>query len=647
MSDLRERRPLAPALPVSAASDPETSREADRALLQRFEPVIHYTRGEGFFPMRVGPYLSHSSLWRQRPDREPECTVPEGELTLPRLAEPRPAEFGTVYFLKFITPLKLTELAAYRLQQGLQGLQRRQEQFRAGRGRLARVGYSSRFVDALFQLSLLARGRVPGDTAAAAALAYQQIMAQERHYTYYGRVVHQNGWIALQYWFFYAFNNWRSGFFGANDHEADWEMICVYLSQSEQDGSVRPEWVAYAAHDFEGSDLRRRWDDPELQKVGEHPVVYAGAGSHASYYRPGEYLTELELPFLRPLVQITDRLEQFWRRSLRRYQIEEEEMPGEEERSFNIFRVPFVDYARGDGIAIGPGQAHTWQPPRLLDPVPGWALHYRGLWGLYARDPFSGEDAPAGPLYNRDGTVRRAWYDPVGWAGLDKVPPPDEALAYVLAQRAEVQARQQALKTKIARQSQEVLELGIEIQAMSNLPHMQPIYTAHQEKMVTLAEGVDQMRAEYAADEALLQALELHAEKLRAGERGPVRGHIRRAHRPASTIGLRFGRFAEVWAAVSISVALIAFVVLFLLARQGLLDTDFLFFGLAILISVFVFVEASFRRQLPRLVSSVTIGLTVVATLVVVYEFFWEIIVLGVVTAGAYLMWENLRELWS
>jgi len=94
-------------------------------------------------------------------------------------------------------------------------------------------------------------------------------------------------------------------------------------------------------------------------------------------------------------------------------------------------------------------------------------------------------------------------------------------------------------------------------------------------------------------------------------------------------------------------VALIAFVVLFLLARQGLLDTDFLFFGLAILISVFVFVEASFRRQLPRLVSSVTVGLTVVATLVVLYEFFWEIVVLGVVTAGAYLMWENLRELWS
>ena len=34
--------------------------------------------------------------------------------------------------------------------------------------------------------------------------------------------------------------------------------------------------------------------------MGEHPVIYVGAGSHASYYAPGEYLTELTLPCLHP-----------------------------------------------------------------------------------------------------------------------------------------------------------------------------------------------------------------------------------------------------------------------------------------------------------------------------------------------------------
>ena len=37
-----------------------------------------------------------------------------------------------------------------------------------------------------------------------------------------------------QYWFFYAYNNWRSGFHGVNDHESDWELVSVYLY--ERDG---------------------------------------------------------------------------------------------------------------------------------------------------------------------------------------------------------------------------------------------------------------------------------------------------------------------------------------------------------------------------------------------------------------------------
>jgi hypothetical protein len=264
--------------------------------------------------------------------------VPEGELTLAKLAEPRLADFGTVYFLKFIEPLNIGELAAYAVQHEL-GQKDPREVFLAGGGRLARVGYGSRFVAALFSISLLARGRVPGDTAAAAAKDFQRLLADDPRHVYYGRVVRQGGWIALQYWFFYPFNNWRSGFFGVNDHEADWEMICVYLSSSA-DGAVQPHWAAYASHDFSGDDLRRRWDDPELEKVGEHPIIYAGAGSHSSYFERGEYLAELELPFLSPLVRLADDVEAFWRRLMR-----EHVTPGRVEtgRSFNIFRIPFVD----------------------------------------------------------------------------------------------------------------------------------------------------------------------------------------------------------------------------------------------------------------------------------------------------------------
>ena len=608
--------------------------KTDLALLRRFEPLLRFTKGEPFLPMAVENYVQACSLWQQSPGREAEQLLEVGQVTLEKLAEPRFAPAGTVYFLKYIKPLDLSQLAAYRLRQGLRP---KEESFRAGRGRLARVGYGSRIFDALFQLTLLARGRLPGDTAAAAQLAYQAQHQQNDRYCYYGRVIRQSGWLALQYWFFYPFNNWRSGFFGANDHEGDWEMIVVYLSESESiPGELRPEWVAYASHDFSGDDLRRRWDDPELSKVGEHPVVYVGAGSHASYYAAGEYLTELEIPFLSPLVRLTDWLERRARKLLRRHDSLEADEP-----TFNIFRVPFVDYARGDGFAIGPGGQKSWAPPTLLEPSPAWAFSYRGLWGFYARDPLAGEDAPSGPMYNRDGTIRRAWYDPVGWSGLNKVPPPDESLAYVLAQRAEVAARQSQQAEQIAAKSQDLLELGVELAAMQSQPHLRQQYLARQEQLTALTVELDRLQAEQASDGVLLQALDLHANRLRVGEQEPARAHIRRPHRPAGAMELLPGAFAEFWAAISIGLALIAFVILALFARE------FLFAGLTIFIALLLFVEASFRHQLPRLISSVTIALTIVACLVLLYEFFWSIATIAVLAAGLYLIWDNLRELWA
>jgi hypothetical protein len=252
------------------------SVKADVALLRRFEPVIIYTRRECFFPMDAERYVGNCSPWVQRPGQEAICLVPQPELTLERLAQPQPDVFQAVQYLKLDPPSSDVQRAAARPREG----------FRAGLGRLARVGYVSRLADAVFSLSLLARGRVPGRLAARAAALYQRLTAEEEAYRYHARVTRQDGWIVLQYWFLYLFNDWRSGFFGANDHEADWEMVCIYLSEWPT-GEITPEWVAYASHDHSGDEVRRRWDDPELEKVDEHPVIYAGAGSHASYYTAG------------------------------------------------------------------------------------------------------------------------------------------------------------------------------------------------------------------------------------------------------------------------------------------------------------------------------------------------------------------------
>jgi hypothetical protein len=610
------------------------------ALLRRFEPVLRTTRGDKFYPMDVEPYVRVCSLWVQRPGEEAVCAVPSGKLDLEGIVQQPLDESGAVHFLKFTDLRDVKRLgsrgARFKVfrKRAARGLKESREAFRAGRGRLARVGYVSRFVDALYSITLLARGRVPGESAAAASVAYERIMAEHEHYKYHGRVVRQDGWMILQYWLFFPFNDWRSGFFGANDHEADWETVFVYLSESET-GEMSPEWVAYAAHDFTGDNLRRRWDDPEVEKVGDHPVVYVGAGSHASYYAPGEYLTELILPLPARLARAAGAMRSFWRKRLGQYAGSDEE-----EGASSYLHIPFVDYARGDGLAIGPGGDREWNSPRLMQgPLPAWVAGYRGLWGLYARDPFEGENAPAGPMYNRDKSVRRAWYDPVGWAGLDKVPPPTEALEVVLEQHANVETRCAALRTQIDEKSRRLKELGVEAAAMRDRSHLDAPYKEKTKQVGELSREVDRLRAQLATDEAVAESLSAYADRLKAGEREPARAHITRAHRPASETELRISRVAEAWAAVSVSLVLISFVGIALFEREHLISM------LVFSIALFAFVEAGFRGRLVNLIGSVNIGLAVVATLILVYEFFWQLVVAAVLILGLYVLWDNLREL--
>jgi hypothetical protein len=611
--------------------------EATTALLQRFEPVIRSTTGDKFYPMDVEPYVRACSLWVQRPGEEAVCVVPGGELSLERLAQQPMDEAGAVHFLKF------TDTEDLRLESrgGLLRVFRRRAKnrkesrraFRAGRGRLARVGYFSRFVDALYSIALLARGRVPGESAAAASVAYERIMSEQERYRYHGRVLRQDGWIVLQYWLFYPFNDWRSGFFGANDHEADWEKIFIYLSESE--GEISPEWAAYAAHTYTGDNLRRRWDDPEVEKVGEHPVIYVGAGSHASYYAPGEYLTELTLPLPSPLARVTGAIRTFWKTRLGQYVGD-----GEEGGGSGYFSIPFVDYARGDGLSVGEEGDRSWDEPRLIaDPTPDWVSGYRGLWGLYARDPFEGEDAPAGPMYNRDKSISRAWYDPVGWAGLDKVAPPAETLEAILEQRADIISGCDALRDEIDDKSRQLKKLGAKLAAMRDRSHLDAPYQEGTRRVAELSGELNRLRGKLATDEAVSESLAEYAGRLSAGERDQARAHISRAHRPASEDELRVSRVAEAWAAISVSLMLISFVGIAMFEREHLISM------LVFSIAFFAFVEAGFRGRLVNLVSSANIGLAVVATLIIIYEFFWQLVVAAVLVIGLYVLWDNLSEL--
>jgi hypothetical protein len=605
-----------PSAPVTAS---------DLELLRQFEPVVAYTKGEQFFPTDVEHYVSECSLWEHHPDGRDELLVRQGELTMEKLVESRPAEFGSVRYLCFIETLSLAESAQVLADQLL--LRRKLgNYFHTGIGRLARGGILPRLLDGLFSLSFLLRGKVSAATAAAAELDYNSMFTEDRQYTYYGRVTRQNGWTILQYWFFFCFNSWRSGFHGVNDHESDWEMASVYLY--EQEGQLIPEWTAYASHDFKGDDLRRRWDDHQELKIEElsHPVIFAGAGSHASYFRGGEYQAEVNLPLPGWFSGLIRSWNKMWTETLG-------------QPAINSFHIPFVDFARGNGLHVGPGQPQTWSPV-LIDESTPWASQYRGLWGLFARDPISGENAPAGPMYNRDGSPRGSWYDPLGFAGLDKVPPPPQMLQMLADNCGKVSQRQDELEELIPKKAAELQTKGARLKGMEGNPHLAKQYAVLEKEINTLSAEVRNLRREVSENIALLQGLTRRLERMKAGGQDDPRLHIRHLAEPDDpTQVLRFDRAAETWAAISLSLLMFAFAALIFFTPR------YIWAGLVIILILFVVAESFLRGAFVQTVGRITLILAMITLLILFFHFWKWIIVAALVAMGISLMYHRLREL--
>lgn len=572
------------------------------ALLRRFEPILRFTAGELFLPASVEDYIGCCELLARGPNSQRQVLVEKGSLNVDRLVElgvghPRPGQF-----LRFVDePFNRRQVTRWRTRAD-------RPRFHNA-SRLARVGVLSRGIDALSRASLMVRGKVVNGTEAAAEVQYRTQMRPD-HHPYYGRVVQECGYTVLQYWYFYVFNDWRSRVYGVNDHEADWEQVTVYLVEDE--GEFRPAWLAASAHDEVGDDLRRRWDDPDLTRVGEHPVIHPGLGSHSGALLAGEYLTAVEGAAFSRLLRWTRRVSRTF-------------LPWTRDHEHTGLSIPYIDYSRGDGVGIGPGEQRPWDAV-LIDESTPWVMHYRGLWGNDTHDPLGGERGPAGPRYERSAAVRASWGDPVGWANLRKVPP--DARSGVAA----VHERLDELDAEIA-------ELAAQIDAASM---RQRALLATGDSVGPSAElELAALSAQRVArrDERVLLVRGLDHPPPPAGPHDHLRH--RRTPLPAETHARR--RFLAIWSAVSTSVAL-AIVVGMLLHR----DWTVLTLGIETLLLIFA-IEAIARRQFIRfamlivvLAALTSIALTVGARIIDDWRLLLAI-PLGLVAAA--LMVINLKEL--
>ncbi len=603
--------------------------EQELDLLRAFEPIVRFTRGELFLPTSVADYVARSALFRQL-DPGAEQLAAEGTLDLDRLAALGDRHTGEPLYLRFVAnPLRRRQYRHWRRRPD-------RDRFRPA-SRFAAVGLASRLLDSVLRLTLTLRGKVPARFAAAAERSYRTLAAY-RQPCYYGHVTRDAGYVALQYWYFYPMNDWRSTFGGINDHEADWEQVTLFLVP-DRDGEpiagpagaptiadragdghgLRPAWVAFSSHDEVGDDLRRRWDDPDLERVGNHPVVYAGAGSHSGGYLPGDYVITAELP-------APAAMKRAWA-SIRRV------LPGSRSGPGG-FGIPYIDYRRGDGARVGPGEDLPWTAIRIDDDTP-WVRDYRGLWGLDTRDPLGGERAPAGPRYERDRSVRSCWTQPVAWAGLDKEPPTEaQAHEHLAVRHREARAELASVDRRLDDLRGQLRGARVAARAASRAP------TDTGDEVAALSRQVESLRHRQAElrDESELAEHGLGATLPVDG----VHAHLHRRALPIEPGSRRSGRLIRVWSAASASILLAAFGYILLNGRRGIF-TPFIS-----LVAVMIMIEAALRRRLlvlllvlAALLLFTTVAWAVIAT---IFGNFEQGVGVLLILAALYMAWQTLRE---
>ena len=376
-----------------------------KRLLEKHAPVLRFEDGEKFFPMSALLYLVCSTIWH----------IP----VKPRADWGGPRSFDllrTSPHIQLEIDLQLESMRQYRskgdVHPGIEecvDLVEVEERFANSPGgypdqvresvkqvvqtKLDRLHIIDNFVLEEEEQGLLAlhfadsirgwwlwspRLWLPKDTEQKAKEKYDILTREGKDVYYYGRVVDQCGYRILQYWFFYAFNNWRSSLPvldklvpGLNKHEGDWECVFIY-GKPEGDHGFTPTHTAYSAHHNSGKRVQRPWKHVETFEKN-HPVVYVGRGSHANFYTSGSH---------------------------------------------------GFDSAQGNDREIGPGD---WGEIRLLiddEPwdEPDW-LFFEGFWGAQIRDPTTMQNAPLGPHYTAGPgkyrpRLRPKWWAPTQWAEL-------------------------------------------------------------------------------------------------------------------------------------------------------------------------------------------------------------------------------------
>lgn len=396
-------------------------------LLLQYEPVLYFHPDEDYFPMNVEAFVEGSGLW--------DSTLIDKNLV--------PRGDGNILSLDYLATTTDTTnwYLAYSNDE-------------AGTIDLAEA--KRRYDEA-----------TSTDTAVPTYYAYEMDDEYEDEFG----VVHR--FKVLQYWYFYAMNNWSEHQDLGNSHEGDWESVFVFLDADTEE----PMHVAFSAHHNDGdpsnplqyASVRRGWDAENILFDNGQVISFVSAGSHANYPTNGSDGIHTVTPL------ITDDLTSTL---------------GNKFREENwLKRIPVSTLA------------------------PDWFVDYVGRWGANKlNDLLNGNSGPQGPLYSDvSGIVR--FENPIEWAGIDRlselvVDEPTDTLTFnqsdITMQFA--QALENGTIVTVDPHD-EFINFGVNIAEIDLLPHYYDFGTS-------LADGTFEVHVTLTYTDEELEALELSEDAL-------------------------------------------------------------------------------------------------------------------------------------
>jgi hypothetical protein len=136
----------------------------------------------------------------------------------------------------------------------------------------------------------------------------------------------------------------------------------------------------------------------------------------------------------------------------------------------------------------------------------------------------------------------------------------------------------------------------------------------------------------------LLATGESYLQAMQRGDWGDPQAHVTIKRYPEPPLG-KIGRFATYWAAISGALLLLSFAALLLFLPSGLL------FWAVIVAGIFLAVESAIWGRFAEFLMFAVILLTFINCLVLIWNFWWQIIVLIMMGIVVLSMIKNLKEL--